>query len=295
MHKHDMLTALCKQEIDFMGAMQQHKNPEGQRAYGVCPADRVLIGPAETQTIMDAPRVRTMAELPPKFVAPPDVVIAPRPPLPIPAGTVIELKIAGTWDGFAIDNVENGALPIPAVLDRPLVVGGKTVLQGPASAFLKGRIVGASSRFEARPATVQIAFTIDEINIDAPDCRPCGKWADLKSNEVVFTVPYTKTATNQGVMFDTRIRFTIGASGIVEAPSTQTPASGRRGAAPPTSAAPPQTPAAPAPTAPDPQQRAEEARQRAARIQACVQQAIRDNPTGGLAVSQAIAACGQIK
>jgi len=96
-------------------------------------------------------------------------------------------------------------------------------------------------------------------------------------------------------MFDTRIRFTIGASGIVEAPSAQTPARGRRGAAPPTPAAPPQAPTAPAPAAPDPQQRAEEARKRAERIQACVQQAMRNNPTGGLALSTAITACAQTK
>jgi predicted nucleic acid-binding Zn ribbon protein len=49
-----------------------------------------------------------------------------------------------------------------------------------------------------------------------------------------------------------------------------------------------------APATPDPQQRAEEARKRSERIQACVQQAIVNNPAG-LAQSTAIAACAQAK
>ena len=130
--------------------------------------------PSEVPAIMAAPPVRTMAELPPKFVAPPDVVIAPRPPLPIPAGTVIELKIQGSWDGAAIETSTTTDLPIPAVLDQPLVVGGKKVLDAHSAVILKGRIIGAGSRFEpvqTRPDTVQIAFTTDEDQITRR-CRP---------------------------------------------------------------------------------------------------------------------------
>jgi hypothetical protein len=60
-------------------------------------------------------------------------------------------------------------------------------------------------------------------------------------------------------------------------------------------------PAAPAPTsaappaAPDPQQRAEEARKRNERIQACVQEAIRNNPGGGIPLTLAVSACTQAK
>jgi hypothetical protein len=300
MHKHDMLTAMCKQEIDFMTAWRYHKDPQAQHAWGVCPADRLFVGPAEVQAIMAAPPVRTMSELPPTFFAPPDIAIAPRPPLPIPAGTVIELRIQGSWDGAGVERLEAFGTVVPAMLDQPLIVGGKEVLGAHSAAMLKGRIIGTGRRFDPiqnRPDTVQIAFTTDEINIDRENCRPCGKWADLKSNEVVFTVPYASNANRPGVMFDTRIRFTIGASGTVEAPSAQTPG-GRRGAAPPapTSAAPPpQTPTAPAPAAPNPQQVAEEARKRQERIQSCVQQAMRDNPTGGLGLSTAMAACAQTK
>jgi hypothetical protein len=292
MHKHDMLTAMCKQELDFMALMRQHKEPQSQHAPQVCPQVRVFIGPGEVQAIMAAPAVRTMAGLPPKFVAPPDVVTAPRPPLPIPAGTVIELKIQGSWDGAAIDNVDNYGLPISAGLDKPVVVGGKTVVAAPAPVMLKGRIIGDSARFETRPETVQIAFTTDEINIDAPDCRPCGKWADLKSNEVVFTVPYRRTATNQGVIFDTRLRFTIGGSGSVDMSSAQTPPARTPGARPAPTAPPPATTP---PATPSPQSQAEEAARRAERIQACVFQAMKALPSGSPAQAQAIAACAQIK
>jgi hypothetical protein len=301
MHKHDMLTAMCRQEFDLIVAFVHHKDPQAQHQPQMCPYQRVAISPGEVQAIMAAAPVRTMAGLPPTFVAPLDVAIAPRPPLPIPAGTVIELRIPGFWDGAAIDNIENNGQPMNAALDQPLVIGGKTILRAPAAVNLKARIIGAGSRFEpvqTRPETVQIAFTIDEINIDDPE-RPLGHWADLKSNEVVFTVPYKSNinAGKPGLMSDTRVRFTLGVSGTVEAPSAQPPAAGRRTAAPaPAPAAPrPQTPPTPAPPTSDPQQRAEEARQRTERVQACVQQAIRDRPVGSIEAAQAIAACGQIK
>ena len=140
------------------------------------------------------------------------------------------------------------------------------------------------------------ALRFDEVRIDGSPVQPFGNWADLKSNEVVFTVPYKSNANRPGVMFDTRIRFTIGGTGSVEVPLGQ-PQSGptRPGAPRPGQppAAPPTT--APPTTAPTPQQRAEDARQRSERMQACVQQAMRENPTGGLALSQAIAACAQTK
>jgi hypothetical protein len=237
-----------------------------------------------------------MDPLPPKFFAPAEVSIAPRPPLPIPTGTVIELTIQGSWDGAGVERVEASGTVVPAMLDQPLVVGGKEVLGAHSAAMLKGRIIGSGPRFDPiqnRPDTMQIAFTTDEINIDRADCRPCGKWADLKSNEVVFTVPYQSNANRPGVMFNTKLRFTIGGSGSVDVSSAQKPAPGRPAPAPvpasPTPTAPPPT------TAPTPQQQAEEARTRAERVQVCVQQAIRDNPIGGLAMSQAVAACAQTR
>ena len=193
MHKHDMLTAMCKQQVDFMTAWRYHKDPQAQHAWGVCPADRVFVSPSEVQAITAAPPVRTMSELPPRFFTPPDVAIAPRPLLPIPAGTVIELTIQGSWDGAAVERLEAFGRVVPAMLDQALVVGGKEILGAHSAAMLKGRIIGSDRRFDPiqnRPDTVQIAFTTDEINIDRVDCSPCGKWADLKSNEVVFTVPY---------------------------------------------------------------------------------------------------------
>jgi hypothetical protein len=294
MLRHDMLQAMCKQELDLEVAWAKRKDPQGQHAPQTCPLDRLLVSRRETQAILAAPSVRTMAELPTKFFTPPDVVIPLRPTLPIPAGTVVELTIQGSWDGSKIDSLSSRGTFIPAMLDDPLVVGGTTILGAHSSVHLKGRVIGPG----ARPDTVQIGIAIDEVNIDALDCRICGKYADLPSNELVLTVPYTSNANNPGLMFNTKLRFTIGGTGSVDMSSAQTPAGGRRGGAPPISAAPPQSPTAPAPTPPaasDPQQRAEEARQRADRIQACVQQAVRDNPTGGIAQTMAIGACAQTK
>ena len=292
MHKHDMLQAMCKQELELQVAWAHRKNPQGQHAPQVCPLDRIQISPSEVEAIKAAPAVRTMAELPPTFFAPPDVVIPPRPPLPIPAGTAIAVKIQGSWDGVAIDRLANYASIIPSGLTEPLVVGGQTVLPQYAGVILKGRIIGPSE-LGARPDTVQIGLTTDEVNLDARDCRPCGKFGDLKSNELVFTVPYRSNANKPGLMFDTILRFTFGASGTVEMPSAQTPAPGPRAPAPAPTA--PTTTTTPPPSTQSPQQQAEEARKRAERVQACVQQAIRDNPTGGLAMSQAVVACAQTK
>ena len=289
MHRHDMLTAMCKQELELEVAWAKRKDPQGQHAPQMCPLDRILISPRETQAILTAPPIRAMAELPAKFFAPPDVVIPLRPALPIPVGTVIELRLQGSWDGSKIENVANNASIIPAMLDEALVVDGKTVLGAHSGAHLKGRIIGPG----ARPATVQIGFTTDEINIDAPDCRVCGKYADLKTNELVFTVPYQSNAQNPGTPLDLRLRFTVGGTGSVEAPSRQTPPQPGGRPVPPQPPPVPPTTVPPPTTAPTPQQQAEDARKRAERIQACVQQAIRDNPTGGLALSQAIAACSK--
>jgi len=286
MHKHDMLQAMCKQELELQVAWAQHKNPQAQHAPQMCPLDRLLLSPGEVQAIMAATPVRTMAELPPKFFAPPNVVASSRPTLPIPAGTIIELTIQGSWDGAAVDSLATRATFIPAMLDEPLVVGGKTVLGAHSGVHVKGRIIGPG----ARPDTVQIGMTTDEVNIDALDCRVCGKYADLPSNELVFTVPYKSNANNPGVMFGTRLRFTIGVTGTVEMPSAQTAPSGQRGPASAPKTAPPPAP----PSTPSPQQQAEEARKQGERIQACMLQAMREH-SPGIEQAQAVAACAQIK
>jgi hypothetical protein len=281
MHKHDMLTAMCKQQMELDEAWSRHKYPQQARAAQVCPLDRIVITAQETEAIKAAPPVRTMAELPPKFFAPPDVVIPPKPPLPIPAGTVIEVRIQGSWDGIAIDAVANDGQIIQSILDQPLVIGGKEILARYSGVFLKGRILG-TSEVGARPATVQIGLTTDEVTMGSTGAR-----ADLKSNELVFTVPYRSNANNPGVMFDTRMRFTIGGSGTVAMPSAQVPAS-----------PPPRTvPSPAAPTAPplSPQSQAEDAARRGERIQACMMKALKDYPSGGAAQAQAIAACAQTK
>jgi hypothetical protein len=287
MHTHDMLQAMCKQELELQAAWAQRKNPQGQHAPQACPLDRILLSPGEVQAIMAAPPVRTMAELPPKFFAPPNVVIASRPTLPIPTGTVIEVRLQGTWDGSAIDSLATRGTFIPAMLDEPLIVDGKTVLGAHSGVHVKGRIIGRG----ARPDTVQIGLTIDEVNIDAIDCRVCGKFADLPSNELVFTVPYQRTAQDQGIPFDTRLRFTTGVYGAVEMPSTQTQTPSRPAPAP---VPPSPVPTPPPPTTASPQSLAEDARKRGERIQACLLQAMKDHPPGN-EQSQAMVACASIK
>ena len=66
----------------------------------------------------------------------------------------------------------------------------------------------------------------------ALDCRPCGQYADLKSNELVFTVSYQTNANRPGVMFNTKIRFTIGATGMWKHHPRRRLRRGRGGASP---------------------------------------------------------------
>jgi hypothetical protein len=287
MDRHDMLQAMCKRRLERQEAWRRHKTPQFAHAPQTCESLLRLVSQREIQAIQAAPTVRTMAELPPKFFAPPDVVIAPRPPLPIPSGTVIEVRIQGSWDGFAIDSLANNASIISAALDQPLVVGGRTVLEAPAAVVLKARTIGPGTR----PDTVQIGLTTDEVSTTNLAVT-AGNYADLKSNELVFTVPYRRTAQNPGIPFDTKLRFTIGGTGTVVMPPAQ-PASASPAPAPPTTAGPPPPPTGSKP--PDPQQQADEIRKQAERRKECALQAMKDNPRGGLELAQALGACAKTK
>jgi hypothetical protein len=298
LHRHDMLQAMCKQQLDFQVAMEHRKDPWKQHANQGCPLGNIPMSPADVAALKAAPPVPAMAPLPAKFFAPPDVVIPPRPALPIPAGTVVEVKLQGSWNGNNIDDMSLSPAYIPANLVKPLIVGGQTVLPVNAIFHLRARMIGQDDAL-VRPDLVKIGISMDEIGVDKidqfgqPQC-PCGKHADVTSNELVFTVSYVLNANKPSVRFDTILRFTIGGSGSTEAPTEQPAVGGRRGAAPPVPAAPAPTSAAP-PAAPDPQQRAEEARKRNERIQACVQEAIRNNPGGGIPLTLAVSACTQAK
>jgi hypothetical protein len=261
MNRYDMLQAMCKQELELQVAMNARKNPGSPHNPQTCQTNRP--SPAEMPVIQSAPPVRTMAELPPMFFAPPDVVIPPGPQLAIPAGTTIRFKLVGSIDSSFAEVQRMGI----AALDQPLVIGGHT-LRG---ATLNTRLIGPG----ARPDTVQIGLTIDQIKVDDE------KWADVKSNELVFTVTNRPATADGRVRFDTILPFTFGTGGSVAVPTTLPPQ------------APPATvkPALPAPAAPSPA----DAAARAARVQACVQKAIADHPAGGLELSQAIAACRQTK
>jgi len=263
MNRHDMLQAMCKQELDLQVAMNARKNPGSPHNPQTCQTNRP--SPGEVPVIQAAPPVRTMAELPPMFFAPPDVVIPPGPQLAIPAGTTIRFKLVGSIDSVFAELQRMGI----AVLDQPLVIGGHT-LRG---ATLNTRLIGPG----ARPDTVQIGLTIDQIKVDDE------KWADVKSNELVFTVTNRPATFEGSIRFDTILPFTFGTGGSVAVPTTLPPQ------APPTTQKP--GPPAPAPAAPS----AADAAARAGRVQACVQKAIADHPAGGLELSRAISACAQTK
>jgi hypothetical protein len=117
-----------------------------------------------------------------------------------------------------------------------------------------------------------------------------GKYFDLKSNELVFTVTRRPSGLAGGfIPHDTRLRFTI-----VSDASNATP-SGQPAPALPTASAPPPAAPPPAPAPLDRQQQAEERRKQAERQIACVQQATKEHPRGGLELAQAIAVCTKAK
>lgn len=217
MNRHDMLQAMCNRASALIMAYQKRKNPERTFVAQACPA--VRLNPQEIQTIQALPAPAAMAELPPKFFAPPNVVIPPGPQLPIPAGTVLDTRISG---GLYAINVAAGQF-IDVRLERALAVSGQTVLPVNTHLTLKTRIVGPGTR----PGTVQIGLTTDRANM------PDGKYAEVKSDELLFTVTKEPNALEGGgIPYDTKLRFTVAAP---EAPSAPVP--------PPTAAAPSASPA----------------------------------------------------
>ncbi len=217
MNRTDMLQAMCNRTSAFIMAYQKRKNPDLNYVAQSCPG--VRLNPQEIQTIQAVPAPAAMAELPPKFFAPPNVVIPPGPQLPIPAGTVLDTRISG---GLYAINVAAGQF-IHVRLERALAVGGQTVLPANTHLTLKTRIVGPGTR----PGPVQIGLTTDRANM------PDGKYADVRSDELLFTVTKEPNALEGGgIPYDTKLRFTVAAP---EAPSAPVP--------PPTAAAPSASPA----------------------------------------------------
>jgi hypothetical protein len=194
---------------------------------------------------------------------------------------VVETFLQGGLDAAG---VEGGSF-ITARLQQSVVVGGQTVLPAPNQIILKTRIVAPG----ARPDTVQIGLTFDEVGMAD------GKYFDLKSNELVFTVTRRPSGLAGGLRpHDTRLRFTIVTDASPATSSAQTAPVPPTAAAPPPAAAPPAA-APPAPAPPDRQQQAEGRRKEVERQIACTQQAVRDYPRGGIELSQAIALCTRAK
>jgi hypothetical protein len=213
MNRHDMLQAMCNKASAFLMAYQKRKNPELNYVAQSCPG--VRLNPQEIQAIQAVSAPAAMAELPAKFFAPPNVVISPGRQLPIPAGTVLNTRLSG---GLYATNVAAGQY-IDVRLEQALAVGGQTVLPANTHLTLKTRIVGPGTR----PGTVQIGLTTDRATM------PDGKHADVKSDELLFTVTKEPNALEGGgIPFDTKLRFTVA-----------TPATPSAPASPPTVAAPP--------------------------------------------------------
>ncbi|HSS31094.1 MAG TPA: hypothetical protein VLL06_08760, partial [Nitrospiraceae bacterium] len=83
MNRYDMLQKMCRRQLELQEAYSRRKNPGQLRATQRCPGIR--LSPREILAIQAVPIARTMEELPPKFFAPPNVVIPAGPQLPIPA------------------------------------------------------------------------------------------------------------------------------------------------------------------------------------------------------------------
>jgi hypothetical protein len=295
MDTRDMIQAMCKQEFEQATAYMYRRLPGRPRPVPVtCSPDRaVRPNASEIKAILSASAPRTMAELPATFLAvPPPPLPDPRyptpgPPVPIPAGTVVDATLIG---GVFPAGVGQGVV-VQARLDRPLVIGGQTVLPIPNVIDLKARILGPG----ARPDSVQIGFST--------------YWAysgmtggyELTSNELVFTVARRGPAPaglGLGVPPDTKLRFTLGSTAsspaLAAGTSTATPPA-RPASAPPTSATPPAAAPPPSSGPQDRQQQAEERRRQTERRAACVQQAMKDHPRGGVELTQALTACAQAK
>jgi hypothetical protein len=151
-----------------------------------------------------------MAELPPKFLAAPPPppphpdYPAPAPPVPIPAGTVVDATITGIISPAAVERGRGQGVSVPGRLDRPLVVGGRTVLSAPSILMLRARIVGPGTQ----PNSVRIGFSTYWAQKNGTE----GGY-ELKSDEIVFTVARQAPAPpglNAFVPLDTKVRFTIG-------------------------------------------------------------------------------------
>jgi hypothetical protein len=200
---------------------------------------------------------------------------------------VLDTTLIGMIHPSAVEEGRGQGVVVHARLDRPLAVGGRTVLSIPTIVALKARIVGPGTR----PNTVQIGFSTYWAERNGSE----GGY-ELKSDELVFTVARRGPAPpglNLFVPLDTKLRFTIGSSASSAAPAagaaTATPPA-RPAPAPPSAAAPP-----PASGPQDRQQQAEERRKQAERQAACVQQAMRDHPPGSAGNTQALIACTKAK
>jgi hypothetical protein len=281
MNTHDMVQAICKQRSEHAANYMMRKLPGQLRSNQTCPG--VQPSPREIQAILSPPAARAMAVLPPKFLAVPapppphpDYPV-PAPPVPIPTGTALETILNGQISPSAVERGLGQGVDVPARLERPLVVGGRTVLAPPTQIFVRARIVGPGTG----PNSVLIGFTAHWAQKNGDE----GGY-ELKSDEIVFTVarqPPAPAGLNLFVPLDTKLRFTLGSTA-----SSAAPAAGAS-AATPTAKPTPAPPTASAP--PDPRQQAEERRKQAERLVVCQQQAVKDHPRGGVELAQALMAC----
>jgi hypothetical protein len=277
MHTHDMLQAMCKQALEHQTNYMMRKLPGQLRSNSTCPGLRP--NPREVEAILAAPAARTMAELPPKFLAVPppppphpDYPV-PAPPVPIPTGTVLDTTLNAQISAVGAEPALEQGIVVPARLDRPLVVGGQTVLAPPTLIFLRARIIGPGPQ----PNSVRVGITTGLVQKNGNE----GGY-ELKSDELVFTVA-SRAPVPAGVSVtippDTKLRFILGSNASSAAPV------GGASPAPPARPAP-VPPGAAAP--PDPQRQPE-------RQAACAQQAFKEHPRGGVELTQALSACTQVK
>jgi len=207
MDRHDMLQAMCKQELELGHEYSRRQSPGIRRAPQTCPG--VRINQQQSLAILSGPAAGTMAELPAKFLAPPPDISVPlsAPPVAIPAGTVLATTLQ--FPGVDAVSIEQGAMP-SARLDAPLAVSGQVILTAGTYIFLKARIIGPGTP----PNTVQIGLTtISAMLADE-------KRMELKSDELMFTIlrqppspfvrqPPALAGLGVAIQADTKLRFTL--------------------------------------------------------------------------------------
>ncbi len=199
MNRHDMLQAMCKQQLELRVAYSMRNSAGQARPPQTC---RVTApSPKEVGMILGAPPRAAMAELPAKFTAgPPDVVVAGAAlPNGIAAGTILHTSLHLPINAISIDR----NMVANTRLDEAISVGGQPLFLAGTYIFLKARVIGPGPR----PGSIQVGLSTDWAM-----AQPDNHKVQISSDELVFTIA-RQGAVGAGVNLvipaGTKLDFTI--------------------------------------------------------------------------------------